>query len=327
MPAYPSFHRVPLLVAAAACWGVGTVITKQVLVDVAPLTLLPIQLLASCAFLLLVSHASRTRITWSPPLRRLAALGVLNPGLAYALGLLGLTSMSASMSVLLWATEPVLIVVLAVLLLREHVPATLVAMMAVAVLGVLVVVYRPGASGSGTGVALTVAAVTACALYTVLVRGLLLDDASVSVALVQQWAALGFAVLLAALVQAMAGDAVEAWSLSPQTWLAAAVSGVLYYGLAFWFYLGGLRHVSASMAGSFLTLVPVFGVGAGYLAGERLTAEQWLGAVVVIIAIAVVAVQQSTPDDARSQPAPGQPHHDACERDERQAGGSRDGTR
>ena len=327
MPAYPSFHRVPLLVAAAACWGVGTVITKQVLVDVAPPTLLPIQLLASCAFLFLLSHASRTRITWSPPMRRLAALGVLNPGLAYALGLLGLTSMSAGMSVLLWATEPVLIVVLAILLLREHVPATLVAMMAVAVLGALLVVYQPGASGSGTGVALTVAAVTACALYTVLVRRLLLDDASVSVALVQQSAALGFAVLLAGLVQAMAGDALAAWSVSPQTWLAAAVSGVLYYGLAFWSYLAGLQHVSASVAGSFITLVPVFGVGAGYLAGERLTAQQWLGAVVVIIAIAVVAVQQSTPDDARSQPAPGQPHQDACEREERQAGGSRDGIR
>jgi drug/metabolite transporter (DMT)-like permease len=105
----------------------------------------------------------------------------------------------------------------------------------------------------------------------------------------------------------MAGDPVQAWSVSPQTWLAAAVSGVLYYGLAFWFYLTGLRHVSASVAGSFITLVPVFGVGAGHLAGERLTAQQWLGAIVVTIAIAVVTAQQSTPDDARSRPAPGQP--------------------
>ncbi len=117
---------------------------------------------------------------------------------------------------------------------------------------------------------------------------------------------------------------------APQQWLAAAVSGVLYYGLAFWFYLAGLRHVSASMAGSFITLVPVFGVGAGYLAGERLTAQQWLGAVVVIVAMAmamaVVAVQASTPDDTRAQPAPGQPPQDAGEREERQAGGSRDGT-
>jgi len=41
--------------------------------------------------------------------------------------------------------------------------------------------------------------------------------------------------------------------------LAAAASGVRYYGLAFWFYLTGLRQVSASVAGSLITLVPVFG--------------------------------------------------------------------
>ncbi|MGH3508448.1 MAG: hypothetical protein ACRDO2_14720, partial [Nocardioidaceae bacterium] len=39
------------LVAAAACWGVGTVVTKQVVDTVAPLTLLPLQLAASCVFL------------------------------------------------------------------------------------------------------------------------------------------------------------------------------------------------------------------------------------------------------------------------------------
>jgi drug/metabolite transporter (DMT)-like permease len=187
-----------MLVAAAACWGVGTVITKQVLSDVAPLMLLPIQLAASCVFLAVVSKASHTRITWSPQMRRLTALGVLNPGFAYALGLLSLMSISASMSVLPWATEPVLIVMLAVVVLREHLPATLAATLAVAVAGVLLVVDRPGASGNGVGVALTLSAVTACALYAVLARRLLLDDASVSVVLVQQAAALGFAVLLVA---------------------------------------------------------------------------------------------------------------------------------
>ena len=64
------------------------------------------------------------------------------------------------MSVLLWATEPVLIVTLAVALLHEHVPAILATTMAVAVIGVLLVVYQPGASGSGTQVGLTLTAVT-----------------------------------------------------------------------------------------------------------------------------------------------------------------------
>ncbi len=295
MPPARSVHPVPMLVAAAACWGVGTVITKQVLGEVAPLTLLPIQLLASCVFLGVVARVGRTRFSWSPALRRLTALGVLNPGLAYALGLLGLTLISASMSVLLWATEPVLILLLAVVLLRDRVPVGLVAIMTVAVAGVVLVVYQPQASGAGLGVLLTLAAVSACALYTVLARRLLLDDASLSVTLLQQAAALAFAIGLALLVQAVRGDAFDVGGLTPVAWLAAAASGVLYYGLAFWFYLAGLRRVPATVAGSFITLVPVFGVAAGYLVGERFTGRQWVGAVVVIVAVAVVALRQSSP--------------------------------
>lgn len=296
MPTRQPLHRVLMLIASAACWGVGTVITKQVLSDVAPLTLLPVQLGASCVFLALVSTVSRTRITWSPQMRRLGGLGVLNPGIAYALGLIGLTSISASMSVLLWATEPVLIVLLAVAVLHEHVPAALTGPLAVAVFGVLLVVYRPGASGNAIGVAFTLAAVTACALYTVMARRLILDDAALPVVLVQQAAALGFAILLAASWQVVAGHGWDLAELTPRTWLAAAASGMLYYGLAFWFYLSGLRQVPASVAGSFITLIPVFGVAAGYLVGERLSLVQWVGAIIVMAAVAVIALRQRSAD-------------------------------
>lgn len=66
-------------------------------------------------------------------------------------------------------------------------------------------------------------------------------------------------------------------------------------------------RVSASVAGSFITLVPVFGVAAGYLAGERLAARQWVGATVVVIAAAVVALWLNDPDEAGSQPELSQP--------------------
>lgn len=121
------------LVAAAACWGVGTVVTKQVVDDVAPLTLLPAQLAVSCVLLLTIAVARRERLAWTQPTRRLAALGVLNPGMAYALGLVGLTSITASMYV--WATESVVILLLAALVLREHIPAARAAAVGVAVLG------------------------------------------------------------------------------------------------------------------------------------------------------------------------------------------------
>ena len=68
--------------------------------------------------------------------------------------------------------------------------------------------------------------------------------------------------------------------------------GVLYYGLGFWFFLTGLRLVPASYAGAFLPLIPVFGLAAGYLVGERLEPRQWVGAVVIVAATAAIALQQ-----------------------------------
>lgn len=280
---------LPLL-AATACWGVGTVVTKHVLDDVAPLTLLPMQLTASCGVLAVACLVRRERLTWSPSTRRLTGLGLLNPGLAYALGLLGLVSITASMSVLLWAVEPVLIILFAVALLRERVSGRLVVALTVAVAGVLLVVYQPGASGSTLGIALTLVAVACCALYTVATRRLLLDDASLPVVLAQQVAALVFAVLLATAVQISGGPG---WSVADRasgTWIAAAASGCLYYGFAFWFFLSGLRHVDASVAGSFLPLIPVFGVTAALLVGEQLDPRQWLGALIVVAATAVMGV-------------------------------------
>jgi probable blue pigment (indigoidine) exporter len=283
---------VAALVAAAGCWGTGTVVTKQVVDDVAPLTLLPVQLAVSCAFLLVVGFARREPLIWTPPLRRLAALGVLNPGIAYALGLIGLTTITASMSVLLWALEPVVILLLAALVLREQISPALAVTVAVAIAGALLVVYQPGASGDAVGITLTLVSVGFCALYTVLTRRLMLDDSSLTVVLAQQAAALVFAVALASVVELAGGTGWDlAAGLGAGAWLGAGVSGVLYYGLGFAFYVAGLRHVPASYAGAFLPLIPVFGVTAGYLVGERLEPRQWLGAVVIVAATAAVAAR------------------------------------
>ena len=283
---------VAALVAASACWGTGTVVSKQVVDDVAPLTLLPVQLVASCVFLLVIALARRESFAWTPPVRRLAALGVLNPGIAYALGLIGLTTITASMSVLLWALEPVAIMLLAALVLREHIPLGLAAAVAVAIAGVLLVVYQPGATGDSVGITLTVVSVGFCALYSVLTRRLLLDDSALTVVLAQQAAALGFAVVLATVVEVAGGPGWDLGGHGAGDWLGAAASGVLYYGAGFWFFVTGLRQVPASVAGSFLPLIPVFGLAAGYLVGERLEPRQWVGAVVIVGATAAIAIRQ-----------------------------------
>ncbi len=301
-----SFHKrwlsVVALVGATACWGVGTVISKHALATIEPLTLLAVQLLSSTLFLLGAVRIRHSRLVWTSDLRRLGALGVLNPGLAYALGLLGLRSISASMSVLIWAVEPVLILVLAAILLSERVSAPRAAALAMAVLGVVLVVYRAGARGSTVGVMLTVAAVMACALYTVAARGLLTDDDPLVVVLVQQAAALGFAGLVLAGAAGTVGvSGIGAVSAAALVW--AVVSGLLYYGIAFWLYLTGLGNMSASAAGSFLPLVPVFGVTAAMLVGDRLDLRQWIGAAIVVASVAAIALLHSRPRTAALQPS------------------------
>ena len=110
-----------LLVAASACWGVGTVLSKLALDrGIAPITLLAVEMGASSMVLLLallVTTRFRPRIELTADLGRLVALGALNPALGYALALFGLVTVSASLAVLVWAIEPVIVILLAVPLL------------------------------------------------------------------------------------------------------------------------------------------------------------------------------------------------------------------
>jgi len=289
MPATPSSRHLLLVIAATACWGCGTVLSKQVLDrGVAPMTLLAIELAASCLVLAIATGARGVAPTRSPALGRLAALGILNPGLAYALGLLGLLTITASMSVLLWATEPILILLLARLVLREHIGVLTAAAVSLALVGVVLVVHSPEVSGAATGIALSLAAVTACALYSVLTRRMLLDDSSLTVVLAQQLAALACAVVVTAFTVAAAGVDLGL-PTDPTTWALAGLSGTVYYGFAFWFFVSGLRGVPASTAGGFLPMIPVFGLAASHALGDRLAAHQWVGAMIIVGATTVVA--------------------------------------
>jgi drug/metabolite transporter (DMT)-like permease len=66
----------------------------------------------------------------------------------------------------------------------------------------------------------------------------------------------------------------------------------VYYGLAFWFYVSGLQRTSASVAGLYINLVPVFALAGAYgLLGEVLTPAQWLGSGIVLLAVMVFSVQ------------------------------------
>jgi len=276
-------HALPLILAAAA-WGAGAVASKHAVASIPPVLLLVVQLSAS---LVLMAGLARFRA----PKRsdgRIVLLGLLNPGFAYLLNLIGLATITAGLSVMLWALEPVLIVAMAWLVLGQRLSVAASALSLAAVVGAVLAGSGGLSRGGLSGVIFTVAAVGCCAVYAVAAGQWRSDTPTLTIVAAQQAVALGLAGLMALGAIARGSDLV-ADGIPASAWVSAVVSGVLYYGLAFWAFLTGLKRTRASVAGQFINLVPVFGVTIAWLVlGERLQPTQLVGGAIVVVAVAAL---------------------------------------
>jgi drug/metabolite transporter (DMT)-like permease len=272
----PSSRGTLAIAAAAVCWGTAAVMTKHALGAFPPFLLLAFQLALSVPILWLLA-LSRQRSGPRPPMA-LSLTGLLNPGLAYALGFAGLALTTAGMSALLWGTEPVLIFLLAHVFLGER-HRGLGWWLLAAVTGAALVI-GPATGGAMAGNLLVLAGVACCAVYTVInSRGARRSD-PLMLATYQQTAALLLVLPLAAI------EHEGGLSLPPDVLAWAAAAGLLYYAFAFWLYLIGLRHLPAQRAGLLLNLIPVVGVVTARLAlGESLASIQVLGGLLIIGAV------------------------------------------
>lgn len=281
----PRFSPAVLLVAACALWGAATVLNKALLASINPATLLVIQLAPSALFLwaavLTTACPAPAKSYWFP----LIALGVLNPGISYTLNLMGLASVSASVSTLLWAAEPLMILGLAALLLGERVTWPLLLVMLLGGFGVALVANVYGGLGDAIaprGILLLLGAVLCCAFYTVFSRKLVESVDPLFTVALQQTAGLGWAVALL-LTGTPFGSVDDFQAIPPGILAAAAVSGLLYYAAAYWLYIAALRWVPAAVAGSYFNVIPVFGIALAYVfLGETLTPIQWMGASAIL---------------------------------------------
>lgn len=276
------------MVLAAACWGFATVMSKGALTYIPPLTLLVVQLAVSIIFLWAIVAFQRSRIPANKETVQLGLIGLLNPGIAYTFSLLGLTLTTASMSTLIWAVEPILILGLAWLILCERLTRPLLALSALAIVGVFLVAGidpRVGYNSSLLGNLLILAGVLCCALYTVLTRRTVAQLDPIVVVALQQTVAFVWALVIWP-IELLNLRSISFAAISPSAWAWAAASGIFYYALAFWFYIIGLKKTPASLAGLFLNLIPIFGVGGAYLfLGERLITMQWIGALIILAAV------------------------------------------
>ena len=268
--------------------------SKSVLAHMPPMTLLAIQLTASIIVLWLAVIALKIRTPLNRSARRASLSGVLEPGLSYTFGIVGLALTTASNAALIGAAEPLFILLLAWLFLKERVGARMLGVAVLAALGIILVIapdaYEFSGQGSLIGDALVLAGTFFAALYVIATRHLVRRHDPLPLSALQQSVGLVWTlgVLAAALLSGLAVLGLH--GLSASVLLLAAASGVIQYALAFWLYLFALKSLPASAAGFYLTLIPVFSVAAASaFLGETLTLAQSIGAVLIVCAAAAIS--------------------------------------
>lgn len=281
-----ALHPSIYLVLASFFWAAGTVLSKQLLSAIPPITFLAMQLAPSVLLLWLIVFATRVPFVSRSQLSAVILLGLLNPGLAYTLSMLGLAQTTASVATLVWAAEPALIVAFSWLLLRESLTAPLVVLTCTAALGVILasgsVNLQPSSTEAMYGAGLIFLAVICCALYTVWSRRIMTQVEPLPIVAIQQTAGLAWALAILPL-DLIKGDIP---ALSSTEVIGCVVSGLMYYAIAYWVYLKGLQAMPANKAGSFLNLIPVFGVAIAHVfLSERLALSQWVGAAIILVSV------------------------------------------
>lgn len=283
---------------AALCWGTATVMSKSALADVPPVSLLVLQLAGSVLVLWLVVWGQRTASGSWREITRYAWLGLLEPGLAYLLGLIGLTDMKAGAATLIQSSEAIMIVVASVVILRVAPTGRFLVLSVLALAGLVValgLLNFSEATGNGAlGVTLMFSATAVAAVYVVLSSRIALKTSPIVIVAWQQTVALALALALLPAEWLLSSDGVGL-PQSPRTWLLVLASGIVQYALGFSLYMRALGTISANIAGSFLNLTPVFGLGIAFVfLDEMMTPLQLAGTAVTITAVMLISLSGQT---------------------------------
>lgn len=274
-------------ITAATIWGGMYVVSDATLVVVPPFTLLTLRILLG---LLVLFPLDRARGGTAPAGRAkasLLAIGALGIGISLGAQFVGTDLSSAVNGALVTSASPAFVVLFALIALREKLTVWRFAAVALASVGVLVIL-NPAAADFGSDtfigdVFLAIAALT-WGLYSVLVRR------------VSAWRKLPTLTvtvyaLFGGLLLAIPASALELSQRPVGVVDAAVVLGVLYLGLvstafALLLWNRAFALAPATMASLFFFAQPLSGaILATLVLGQEMTLELWLGGGLIAVAL------------------------------------------
>jgi drug/metabolite transporter (DMT)-like permease len=280
------------LSVASAIWGGMYVASDALMRNVPPMIVLELRELISAVVLLPLAYRSGgLRAISKADVIQLVGAGVVGFSLSVGFQFYGTHLAGAALGSLITASSPVAIAVLGATVLKEQIPLRRWLAMALALVGVVVIVGSPvGGAQVKLGIFYLLVATLAWATYTVLSTSLLRRHSALVV------------VSVASLVGALTSAPFAAYSTlnSPRpfpvgivAWLLVGYISVIGMALAFFMWSWGFNHVSASRGGVMLLFQPVVGVILGALIlGERVSPETVLGG--LLVAVGVILAVRST---------------------------------
>ena len=271
------------LLGAMTIWGGTYVVADLVLNSVGPFFLLLVRF--ALAFAVLVPIAMRAgfelKMVVQPTFMLFGLTGFV---LHLALETTGLLYTSPGSAAIVIATAPAVTLLCSVLFLKERMTLQRSLGIALSIAGALLVTQaRVHSAGPGAlvGNLLVFGGVLAWGMYTVQGKRLSADVPGVVATAASAGSAMLFTLPIAIAELAIG---------SAPTFTTTSVLGLLYLGVlgsagAYGLWNVSLRYVDASVAGSFINLVPAIGVILAILVGEIMTTGQWIGAGVVAIGV------------------------------------------
>lgn len=246
-----------LLLTAVVVWGWTFVATKVLVAELSPVEILGLRLAIGLPVLGVVLWARRVRLRFG---RGEVGALVLGGGiftLHFLVQIAGIVSTTASNTGWIIAVSPLALAVLSFLLLGERIGWRGVAGIAVASLGILLLVSRGEVGGLGglrhAGDWLVLGSAHTWALYTVVTRDLARRRDPLAVT----FAVVSVSALLTAVLFAAAGDVSRVRSLSPRGVAALVYLAIPGLALGQWFWLEGVARLGAARAGLYLYLEPL----------------------------------------------------------------------
>ncbi|MBI5879806.1 MAG: DMT family transporter [Chloroflexi bacterium] len=277
---------------AAVIWGGMYVVSKVVLDVIPPVTLVAIRFAVSSLVLLTAMRLSGAR----PPANRrdtwfIVLTGLVGFGISIVLQFAGTKLTTAANGALVTSASPAFIVLFAWLLAGEPLTRRKVAGLALATVGVVVVINPTGLSASLAGNLILLGAALTWGLYSVMVRLAVRSSPALTVSAYAGLAGALFTAFLSPFE--LAGSPIG--DLTPGILLGVLYLAVVSTALAMYLWNKALELLGAGMTSIFFFAQPVAGAALGWLLlGERLDANFFAGGALILLAVALATLGGTT---------------------------------